>query len=106
MVQLAAAQNSYLGMGAASKPYSEETARRIDKEVQRIIHESHEQAKELLIKHRAQLDALVEALLAGETLDEQQILSVTGLPAAPRLESGRISAVAGAAAMPALPSST
>ena len=92
MVQLAAAQNPYLGGGAASKPYSEETARRIDKEVQRIIQESHELAKSLLKQHRSQLDALVEALLERETLDEQQILDVTGLPAAPRLPSSRVAA--------------
>jgi len=92
MVQLAAAHNPYLGGGGSSKPYSEETARRIDKEVQRIIHESHELAKSLLREHRPQLDALVEALLSKETLDEQQILDVTGLPAAPRLPSSRVAA--------------
>ncbi|HET8939418.1 MAG TPA: ATP-dependent zinc metalloprotease FtsH [Polyangiales bacterium] len=92
MVQLAAAYNPYLGGAAATKPYSEETARTIDKEVQRIIHESHELAKSLLTQHRQQLDALVDALLESETLDEQQILEVTGLPAAPRLASGRVAA--------------
>jgi cell division protease FtsH len=97
MVQLAAAQNPYLGGGAASKPYSEATAQRIDKEVQRIIHESHEQAKTLISAHRQQLDALVEALLERETLDELQILEVTGLPAAPRLASGRVAATLPAA---------
>jgi cell division protease FtsH len=60
--------------------------------VQRIIHESHELAKSLLKQHRSQLDALVEALLAQETLDEQQILEVTGLPAAPHLPSSRVAA--------------
>jgi cell division protease FtsH len=90
MVQLSAAQNPYLGGGAASKPYSEDTAQRIDKEVQRILHESHELAKSLISQHRQQLDALVEALLEHETLDEQQILKVTGLPAAPRLATGRM----------------
>jgi cell division protease FtsH len=104
MVQLAPAHNSYLGggFGGGEKPFSEETARRIDTEVMRIIHDSHEQAKTLLLAHRAQLDALVKALLAQETLDEKQILEVTGLPAAPRLESGRIAAVSAA---PLLPSS-
>jgi len=94
MVQLASNQNPYLGGGyGGSKPFSEETARIIDSEVQRIIKDSHDQAKELLRTHRKQLDALVEALLARETLDEQEILAVTGLPAAPLLESGRVSAV-------------
>ncbi len=93
MVQLASRQNPYLGGGFASeKPFSEETARIVDAEVLRIINESHEQAKRLLIEHRRQLDALVEALLARETLDEQEILQVTGLPPAPALESGRVAA--------------
>lgn len=103
MVQLAPAHNAFLGGGAfggGEKPFSEETARRIDAEVMRIIHESHEQAKSLLHAHRAQLDALVKALLAEETLDEQQILEVTGLPAAPRLESSRVSAVTTGPSLP------
>ena len=93
-MQLAHAQNPYLGAAyGAAKPYSEETARRIDAEVSRIIKESHQQAKTLLTLHREQLDALVRALLARETLDEQEILEVTGLPPAPVLESDRVSAV-------------
>ena len=99
MVQLAPTQNPYLGGGyGATKPFSEETARRIDAEVFRIIKESHEQAKALLTSHRKQLDALVAALLARETLDEREVLDVTGLPAAPLLESPRVSAAAKTAA--------
>jgi cell division protease FtsH len=94
MVQLSPSHNPYLGATyGASKPFSEETARRVDAEVSRIIKESHEQAKTLLTTHRRELDALVDALLARETLDEQQILEVTGLPAAPLLESHRVAAV-------------
>ena len=94
MVQLAAAQNPYLGGGyGAAKPFSEETARRIDAEVLRIIKESHEQAKALLTHHRKQLDALVAALLSRETLDEREVLDVTGLPAAPVLATQRLSAI-------------
>lgn len=93
MVQMAARESRFLGgeIGAA-KPFSEETARIIDAEVLKIIHDSHEQAKDLLVEHRKQLDALVEALLTRETLDEREILEVTGLPPAPLLESGRIAA--------------
>ena len=40
------------------------------------------------MKHRAQLDALAKALVARESLTEQEILAVTGLPPAPALESG------------------
>ncbi|MDB5949094.1 MAG: cell division protein [Massilia sp.] len=90
MVQLAPHQNPYLNeaMGfGGEKPFSEETARRIDLEVLRIIDESHHEATLLLSKHRGQLDALVHALLTRETLDEQEILAVTGLPPAPALEN-------------------
>ena len=69
-------------------------ARLVDAEVSRIIRESHQQAMELLRKHRRQLDALVEALLARETLDEKEILEVTGLPPAPALENARVAAAA------------
>jgi len=41
--------------------------------------------------HRGALDALAEALLARETLDEQEILAVTGLPPAPALNAEPLS---------------
>jgi len=94
MVQFAPRQNPYLsnsGFGA-TPPFSEATARVIDSEVRTIIGESHQQALRLLTAHRRELDALVEALLAHETLNEQEVLAATGLPPAPALESGRISA--------------
>jgi len=90
MVELAPRDNPYLGIAGAyagAKPFGEETARIIDDEVHRIIHESHEEAKRLLTQHRAALEALVQALLARETLDEQEILDATGLPPAPPLEN-------------------
>jgi cell division protease FtsH len=90
LVQLAPRENPYLnGSGgyAGSRPFSEETAEAIDAEVRKIIGDSHDQAKRLLMGHRKQLDALVEALLARETLNEQEILEVTGLPPAPPLET-------------------
>jgi len=94
MVQFAPRQNPYLpnsGFGATT-PFSEATARVIDTEVRAIIGDCHQQALRLLTAHRRELDALVEALLAHETLNEQEVLAATGLPPAPALESGRISA--------------
>ncbi|MGH8067634.1 MAG: ATP-dependent zinc metalloprotease FtsH [Candidatus Entotheonellia bacterium] len=93
MVQLAPRENPYLsgtnGYGGA-RPFSEETAEAIDAEVLKIIGESHDEARRLLSAHRKQLDALVEALLSRETLNEQEILEVTGLPPAPALETGML----------------
>ena len=96
MVQLAGRQNPYLaGLGGdlGSKPFSEETARIVDAEVLRIIGECHSEALRLLTKHRRELEALVAALLARETLDEKEILEVTGLPPAPELESRPLAAL-------------
>ena len=56
----------------------------------KIIEESHEEARGLLTKHRAALDALVKALLERESLDEREILQVTSLPPAPPLESKKL----------------
>jgi cell division protease FtsH len=93
LVQLAPRSNPYLN-GATGyvgeKPFSDETARVIDAEVQRIINECHAEAKRLLTQQRQPLDKLAEALLAQETLDEKQILEVTGLPPAPAMETGRV----------------
>jgi cell division protease FtsH len=91
-VQLAPRENAFLGGGnyAGDNPFSEETARTIDVEVSRIIDESHEEARRLLTKHREELEALAVALLERETLDEEEILKVTGLPPAPQLENRKV----------------
>ncbi len=94
MVQLAPRENPYLGrLGGygGSRPFSEETAKTIDAEVLKIIGESHEEAKRLLTAHRKQLDALAAALVARESLGEQEILAVTGLPPAPALDTRKLS---------------
>jgi cell division protease FtsH len=97
LVQLAPKENPYLGSDGfpGEKPFSEETAKAIDSEVLKIIVESHDEAKRLLTAHRKQLDALAEALLSRETLNELEILEVTGLPPAPALQTAMLD-VAGA----------
>jgi len=92
MVQLAPRENPYLGTTYGYdgvRPFSEQTAETIDAEVRRIIGECHDEARRLLTEHRRELDALAQALLARETLDEEAILQVTGLPPAPALETRR-----------------
>jgi cell division protease FtsH len=88
MVQLAAPENPFLGVSLGydgGRSFSEQTAQTVDAEVHQIVKESQEEARRLLSEHRRELDALAEALLARETLDEQEILRVTGLPPAPAL---------------------
>jgi cell division protease FtsH len=99
MVQLAPRENPYLDTLAGrdgSRAISEETARAVDEEVRQIITESHDEARRLLTNHRRELDALAQALLAHETLDEDEVLRATGLARAPALESGAL-----ASALPA-----
>jgi cell division protease FtsH len=66
-------------MPSAWRPYSEETARLIDAEVRRVLDESYADALRLLRQQREELDALAKALIEHETLDEHEILRVTGL---------------------------
>ena len=70
-------------LGLSQKPFSEATAALIDEEIKRIVDECIAEARRLLADHRQQLDALARALLREESLDESEILEVTGLPPAP-----------------------
>ncbi|HXA30552.1 MAG TPA: ATP-dependent zinc metalloprotease FtsH [Candidatus Angelobacter sp.] len=63
----------------AQRPYSEHTAEVIDSEVRRIVDECLQEACSLLNQHRARLDALTQALLREESLDEAEVLRVTGM---------------------------
>jgi cell division protease FtsH len=94
LVQLAPRENPYLnvpgGLGNTNQ-VSERTAEAVDAEVLKIINESYAEAKRLLTVYRKQLDALAEALVARETLNEPEILQVTGLPRARPLDTGKLS---------------
>ncbi|MFH7596661.1 ATP-dependent zinc metalloprotease FtsH [Streptomyces racemochromogenes] len=52
----------------------------VDHEMRRIVDECYEEACRLLIEHRPKLDALAEALLAAETLDEHAAYEAAGIP--------------------------
>jgi cell division protease FtsH len=84
-VTLAPREDPFLGgqsgMGGfgGSKPYSEATAETIDAEVQRILQSCYEDAVRIIREQRPALDALARALLEQETLDEQEIIRVTGI---------------------------
>ncbi|MCR4280677.1 MAG: ATP-dependent zinc metalloprotease FtsH [Candidatus Komeilibacteria bacterium] len=54
------------------RDYSEHTAEAIDKEVNRIIREAAERARELIRKHRSKLDKIADELLKQETLEKEQ----------------------------------
>ena len=56
-----------------SNDISEETARKIDAEVKRIIDESYAQALDLLTRNRDKLDLLTTLLIERETLDGRDV---------------------------------
>jgi cell division protease FtsH len=56
-----------------SRDYSDETARVIDEEVERILREQEERARSTLREHRGGLDLVARALLEKETIDGQEV---------------------------------
>src|SRR4051795_827298 len=56
-----------------TRDYSDETARVIDEEVERILRSSEEHTRDLLTKYRTGLDAVAQALLQHETLDGLEV---------------------------------
>jgi cell division protease FtsH len=65
-----------LGQG---RPYSEETARRSDAEVNRLLEESHATVLALLAAAGERLDALAAALLERETVGGEELTELLGL---------------------------
>jgi cell division protease FtsH len=63
---------------------SDELAAIVDEETRRIIDECYAVAEDTLRRERWRLEALATALLERESLDEEEIRQVTGLPAPPR----------------------
>jgi cell division protease FtsH len=65
---------------------SERTQQLVDEEVRRIVESAHEEATEHLSEHRHNLDSLVAALLAHETLDEAEAYAAAGLERNPQAQ--------------------
>jgi cell division protease FtsH len=68
---------------------SPDTQKLFDDEVRRIVAEAHEQVVTLLRENRARLDALANALLEHETLDEDEAYAAAGVarPSVPTAEA-------------------
>ena len=60
------------------KDYSEETARRIDEEMKKILDSAMAETRKILGEHRDQLDTLTEALVEHETLDDNEVRALLG----------------------------
>jgi cell division protease FtsH len=55
------------------RPYSDDTAKEIDSEVEALIKEASRRAEVVITKNRKHLDALANALLEDETLEETAV---------------------------------
>ena len=60
------------------KPYSEEMAKLIDKEVQDLIGSAYERTKNLLLKHKEELEKLAKLLLKKEVVDQKDLEELLG----------------------------
>jgi cell division protease FtsH len=71
-------QQVFLGedLMTQGREYSDETARTIDDEVSRILHEQETRATQLLSKHRKALENVAEALLEKETIDGAEVARI------------------------------
>jgi len=68
-------QQVFLGedLMTQGREYSDDTAKMIDGEIARILHEQEARAAEVLGKHRSALESVAEALLERETIDGAEV---------------------------------
>jgi cell division protease FtsH len=69
------------------REFSEHSARIIDEEISRVLHDADRKAVELLNQHRDKLDALAGALEQREMLDEMEVEEIIGPSPYPRASS-------------------
>jgi len=62
-----------------NKNYSEETAKNIDAEVNRLVKEAYDNAKNLLTKNRKNLDLIAQLLIEKEVLDIYETRKLLGM---------------------------
>lgn len=64
--------------GFGWKPYSEEIASKIDKEVEKIIEECEKKAEKLLKSHRKLLEKIAKTLIKKETIEKEEFEKLVG----------------------------
>jgi cell division protease FtsH len=70
-------QQPFLGYSLAQpRQYSEETASLIDRETKRLVEEAHQKARQLLLDHREQLEALAQELLLKEIVEQPRVMAI------------------------------
>lgn len=64
----------------SSKDYSEETAKKIDEEIKKIIDQTYEKTREILLSKKDKLEELARLLLEKEVIEEADLKKVLQLP--------------------------
>jgi cell division protease FtsH len=59
-----------------TQDYSEDTATRIDQEVNRLLREAHDRARDILTEHRETLEKVAQRLLEIETIDGRDVVDL------------------------------
>jgi cell division protease FtsH len=63
---------------AQGRTYSEETAARVDEEVQKLLKERYVFTRTCLEEHRTALDELVNELMAHEMVNQETLIKILG----------------------------
>jgi cell division protease FtsH len=76
--------NPFMGMDIGEqRSYSEDVARKIDREVRRIVDSAYQRAREILTRRHEQLVMLAETLLEKEVIERQEFLQLINKGGAP-----------------------
>jgi cell division protease FtsH len=69
-------------IGPERGAYAEDTARLIDAEVKRIMTDAHQQARDILNRHRDDLETVTRRLLEQEVMEGEELRVMLGMPPA------------------------
>ncbi|ABS26246.1 ATP-dependent zinc metalloprotease FtsH [Anaeromyxobacter sp. Fw109-5] len=69
---------SFLGKAFETRTYSEQTALEVDREVQSLVLEAQQRARETVRRNRERLDAMAARLLTAEVVEEEEMTRLWG----------------------------
>jgi cell division protease FtsH len=72
-------ENGQVPLYLGAEEISPATRQLVDEEVRHLVEDAHEQVTRLLSANRGKLDALVQALLDHETLDQDEAYPTAGI---------------------------
>jgi cell division protease FtsH len=62
------------------RDYSEEVAQKIDGEVRKLVNETYQKARSILMEHREKLDAVAKLLIEKETISKEEFENIFPVP--------------------------